>query len=798
MMPGVPTPQRKKSFPLHLIPQSPFMWHKIGEMVIRHRLALLAGLFVTTCIMAYFAAQVKMSYEFSRAIPTDHPRYQEYLAFKQRFGEDGNLLTIGFISDSTFTPGIFGPLEALQDSLRRIRGVEDILSAASAANLVRNDSTGRLETRPIFVKGALGRPALDSGRMVFESLPFYRGLLYNPHSHAYLVGVRLDSRILSTQTRDTVVGLVEARAAEFEEATGLELRYSGLPHIRFNMMTRIGAEMKRFLLASVLLSALILFLFFRSVSTMLLSLSVVVIGVVWSLGTLVLMGYRISLLTALIPPLVVVIGIPNCIYFLNKYHTSYIDQTDKRRALVEMVSKMGIVTLFCNVSAAIGFAVFALTRSVILQEFGVVAGINIMALFIISLILLPSALSYLPAPKERHTRYLESLWLSGLLRRVERWVFSHSRAVHLGTWIVLVFSITGMLRLRSEGYVVDDLPKDDKVYTDLKFFEQHFKGIMPLEMVVDAGKKNGFTGMRALDAFAGIDSLAQYLSGRPETAKPLSLAEGLKFARQAFYGGDSTSYAMPNAFDGAFLGDYLRPPRVRADSSAGLGRILSSFMDSGRQVTRITVNMADIGSRRLPLLLDTLRQKANQYIDTSRFEVTFTGTCVTFLEGSRYIINGLRDSIGWAFLLISLCMLYLFRSFRILLCSLIPNLIPLMLTAGVMGWTGIALKPSTVLVFSVTLGIAIDVTIRFLVNYKQELPHHEGDIRRTILHTIRQTGISIIYTSLVLIAGFIIFVFSGFGGTQALGWLTSLTLLTATVTNLVLLPVLLMAFSRRD
>jgi len=774
------------------------MWHKIGETVIRYRLALLTALFAITCVMAYFAAQVKMSYEFSRAIPMDHPRYREYLAFKDRFGEDGNLLTIGFVSDSTFTPGVFGPLVELQDSLRRIRGVDDVLSAASAVNLVRNDATGRLEARPVFPRTELGRAALDSGRQVFEGLPFYRGLLYNPATKAYLVGVRLDSRILSTKTRDTVVGQVEARAAAFGEAAGLELMYSGLPHIRFNMMTRIAAEMKRFLLGSVILSALILLLFFRSVSTMLLSLAVVVTGVVWSLGTIVLMGYRISLLTALIPPLVVVIGIPNCIYFLNKYHTSYIDRADQRGALVDMVSKMGVVTLFCNVAAAIGFAVFALTRSVILQEFGVVAGINIMALFFISLILLPGALSYLPAPKRRHTRYLDSPWLAGVLRRIERWVFSHTRTVWLATAAVLAISLAGMLRLRSEGYVVDDLPKDDKVYTDLKFFEHHFKGIMPLEVVVDAGKRNGFAGMRALDAFTGIDSLSAAIAARPETARPLSLAEGLKFARQAFYGGDSASYAMPNAFDGAFVGEYLRPTRGgRADSAGGLGRIMASYMDSSRRITRITVNMADVGSRRLPLLLDTLRQLAAHHIDTSRYTVTFTGTCVTFLEGSRYIINGLRDSILWAFLLISLCMLYLFRSLRILVCSLIPNLIPLLLTAGVMGWTDIPLKPSTVLVFSVALGIAIDVTIRFLVNYKQELPRHDGDVRRTVMHTIRQTGISIIYTSLVLIAGFIIFVFSGFGGTQALGWLTSLTLLTATVTNLVLLPVLLMALKKR-
>ncbi len=318
---------------------------------------------------------------------------------------------------------------------------------------------------------------------------------------------------------------------------------------------------------------------------------------------------------------------------------------------------------------------------------------------------------------------------------------------------------------------------------------------MPLEILIDTRRKNGFTGSRALPIFEKIDSFSQYISSKPEMARPLSLAEGLKFAKQGFYDGDSNNYAMPNAFDGAFVADYLRAKKDSSGNGSGgtFQKLMSAFIDSNRQITRISINMADVGSKRLPLMLDSLEQKAAVYFDSSKYDVRLTGTSVTFLEGSRYIINGLKESILWAFLLISLCMLYLFKSFRILICSLIPNIIPLVLTAGVMGWTGVAIKPSTVLVFSVALGIAIDITIRFLVNYKQELPQHKNDVKLTVMHTIRQTGISIIYTSLVLIAGFIIFVFSGFGGTQALGWLTSLTLLSATITNLVLLPVLLLS-----
>jgi len=530
---------------------------------------------------------------------------------------------------------------------------------------------------------------------------------------------------------------------------------------------------------------------------MLLSLAVVVIGVVFSLGTMYFFGYKITLLNGVIPPLVVVIGIPNCIYFLNKYHTTFNETGDKRMALYEMIRRMGVVTLFCNITAAIGFGVFALTKSPILREFGVVAGINIMLLFFISVILIPVTLSFLPPPRERHTRYLENRWLAAILNRLEHWTLHHKLFIFGITLLVLGVSLLGMFRLRSEGFIVDDLPKTDPIYRDLKFFEQNFKGVMPLEIVVDTKRKRGLSGLPGLQTFEKIDSLSEFIASRPEMARPLSLDEGLKFIRQAYYGGDSSYYGLPaSQMEIAFLGPYLN---MRTDSSSKknvMSKLLSSFIDSNRQATRLSVNMADIGSMRLPGVLQEIQQRSSELFDSTKYSVQFTGSSVTFLEGSSFIINGLKQSIVWAFVLIASCMLYLFRSLRILLCSLIPNVIPLVITAGVMGWTGVPLKPSTVIVFSIALGIAIDITIRFLVNYKQELATGRGKTEKTVIHTIHTTGISIIYTSMVLIAGFVIFCFSGFGGIKALGWLTSLTLVMATLTNLIFLPALLMILTR--
>ena len=773
------------------------MWQALGKAVLKFRIPLIIALVLLTVFMGYHASKVQMSYDFSRAIPTDHPKYKAYLEFKKTFGEDGNLLTIGFTSANFFEVNQFNALTRFQDRLKKINGVEDIISVNGAVTLKKNDSTSKLDAIRIFPANINSQQTLDSLKDIFYSLPFYRGLLYNPDTKAYLLGLRINSAILGSKARETTIGEIEKEAAAFAEATKLDLHLSGLPLIRTNVALRIAQEMQWFLLGSVLLSALILFIFFRSLSTTLLSLAVVLIGVVYSLATIQMLGFRITLLNALIPPLVVVIGIPNCIYFLNKYHTAFMKTGDKKKAIVEMIGKMGVVTLFCNISAALGFAVFALTKSIILKEFGIVAGINIMALFFISLILIPIALYYMAEPRKKHTRYLENKWLQTLLTTIEQWVFSNKRTVYLATGLALIFSIIGISKLKTQSFIVDDLPKKDKIYTDLRFFESNFRGIMPLEILVDTKKKNGIAGSRALSVYDKVSSFSAYIASYPEMARPLSLAEGLKFARQGFYEGDSNNYSMPNAFDGAFMADYMKPSKGNAPAKGSLEKLMSSFIDSNKQVTRISVNMADVGSMRMPILIDSLEAHVPDYFDTSKVSVQLTGSSITFLEGSRFIIKGLKESIFWAFLFISLCMLYLFRSFRILLCSLIPNLIPLVMTAGLMGWMGIAIKPSTVLVFSVALGIAIDITIRFLVNYKQELPHFNGKVHETVVQTIRETGISIVYTSLVLIAGFIIFVISGFGSTQALGWLTSFTLLVATLTNLILLPVLLLLAAKK-
>lgn len=777
------------------------MWYRLGQKILQYRRTSLIVLTAITIFMGYFAAQVKLSYEFTKAIPEDNPTFSIYKKFVHQFGVDGTTMVVGFQTKNLYTTQNFNALADLQKNIKTIPGVTDVLGVPSAYAIVKDTVNFKFKGDIIFHPPYSNDSALLADKLIFESLPFYKHLLYNPDSSSYIMAISFIPDSINSGARSKIINSLETKLSRFKKATQLDLHVSGLPYIRTIMADRIKKEMFWFLIGSLVLSAITLLLFFRSIPAMLMSLAVVAMGVIWSFGTMVLLGQKITLLTALIPPLIVVIGIPNCIYFLNKYHTSYKETGDKEKALIQMVGRMGIVTLFCNITAAIGFFVFALTKSPLLKEFGWVSGVNIMALFFISLFFIPPVLSYLEVPQARHIRYLDNKTLEKLLVKIERWTFDHTKWVFGITIVLVIVSSFGLVQIKKEAFIVDDLPKKDKLYTDLKWFEQNAGGVMPLEIVIDSKKKNGLT--KSLKPLEKIDELDYFLQEQAELGKPLGLLDGIKFAKQAFYDGDSLAYAIPTGTEMAFIAPYIAPKPMdsmpaKTTAAKGPETLLNKFIDKNKKATRISVNMKDIGSAKLPLFIAKIDSATKALFDTAKYHVEITGSSVTFLEGSNFIIKGLGESIFWAFLLIAVCMIFLFRSFPILMCSLIPNIIPLFITAGIMGWTGVTLKPSTVLVFSVALGIAIDVTIRFLVNYKQELPHLNYQVNNTLIQTIRHTGISIIYTSLVLVAGFIIFCFSDFGGTKALGWLTSLTLIVSTLTNLVLLPALIKTFIKEN
>lgn len=777
------------------------MWYKIADIIQKYRVLLLVLLAATTAVMGYYTTKVKMSYTFTNAIPKDNPKYQAYQDFVKTFGVDGNTVMIGLSSDKLFEPEVFAKYVQFTEELAAIDHVTGVLSVNKAV-MAQPDSVKKIGFVPVFpvpASGVYTKSALDSMKEQFFQLPFYKGLLYTKEANAYLLAISLDKQIMQSPKRIQLMDKIVEVGEAFGVATDIEMHYSGLPLIRTKTANLIQNEISIFLVLSFVLTALIIYLFFRSFSAVWISMLIVAIGVVWAMGTLGLLGYEVTTLTGCIPPLIVVIAIPNCVYFLNSFHHEFGLSGSKSVALRNMVGRMGIITLFTNVTTAIGFGVFSFTNSVILKEFGIVTGINTMTLFVVTLVLVPIILSFLPTPQSKHTDYMESKWLNGFLDTLARWVVYKRKAIYIFSFATFVFAVFGILRLKSVGFIVDDLPAGDKIVTDLGFFEDNFKGVMPLEIIIDTKEKYG--ALKSLEIWECVDSLNNLLVSRPEIGGGLNLVKAVKFARQGMMGNTEEEYILPSntefsALKPMLISAFRKEQKKEVDSSANpnenvLGNILHTFIDSNAQTLRLSVNVGDIGSVALPKLIAEIEPQANAIFEGTGAELTFTGTSITFLEGSKFIINSLGESLAWAFAMIVVCMYILFRSTKMVIIAMLSNIVPIALTAGIMGWLDIPLKPSTVLVFSIAMGITVDVTIRFMTNIQQELKVSDN-LHEIVLKTIKETGMSIVCTTAILVFGFGVFAVSKFDGTKALGYLSALTLFLAMVFNLTLQPALLM------
>jgi predicted RND superfamily exporter protein len=736
------------------------------------------------------ATRVAMNYKHGGLLPENDSAYVDYQRFLATFKEDGNVLVVGTQGGpggDLYTPSNFKAWSDLGNDLKDIDGIDSVFSEAHLFTLLRDDSLQRFVVRPLMDRLPADQAQMDTLHAHIRALPFYRGLMYNDSTKASLMMVFVNAKLFDTDRRQAVVDAVEERTDAFAVSTGMPVHRSGLPWIRVKSTNLVKGEMPKFMVMSMALCALLLLFFFRSWRVMGICMLVVAISVIWTFGFMALLDYKITLLQSVIAPLVIVTGVPNCVFLVNAFHYEFVNHGNRVKALQRVISRIGAAAFMTNATTAVGFTTFCVTYSDALVQFGWTATIGIMVLWLLSMVLIPIFFSYMGDPKERHTRHLDRKWLDSAVE----WIVEMSRTrrplIYWITGVLTVVACFGVWRMKDESRIVDDLPEDNPVLTDLRFFERNFHGVMPLEIIIDTKKKGGALKDGTLSR---IEKLQDTLATYPEFSRPISIADAVKFTKQAFYGGDPARYELLNSTDKTFILPYV-------ENAGGKQGMASAFLDSTRQTTRVTVQMADVGTTRMEDLLTRLRVQTDSLFQPEKYKVTFTGTSVVFLKGSGYLVSNLITSLFWAIVLIVALMALLFNSFRILIVSLIPNMIPLVFTAGIMGFAGIPIKPSTMLVFGIALGIAVDNAIHFLARYRLELKLTGHDLQRSVDHATREVSVGIIYTSVVLLAGFFMFGFSQFGGIRALGILTSITLLVAMFTNLLVLPSLILSFNRR-
>lgn len=763
-------------------------WQKAANIILRNRILILILVVAFTVFLALQWKNMRFSNSQANLLPDNHPVNLEYQAFIEQFGEEGNAIVFGIRDSSLFTPSKLNRWNKFSKQLGAFPEIDFVLSLDNLQELKRDTTGQKFELHPLITSEVRTQSQVDSlKRHLFNDLPFYDNLLFNNESGTIRTVANLDKEIVNTTVRkDFILQEINDLVKDFEEETGLDVHVSGMPYIRTMNSQSIIDEIGKFIGAALLVTSLIFFFFFRSVRATLISMCVVIIGVMWAFGILGLLEYEITVLTALIPPLIIVIGIPNCIFLINKYQQEVKKHGNQALSLQRVISKIGNATLMTNMTTASGFATFIITDSKLLKEFGIVASLNIIGIFILSLLIIPIIYSYLSLPKTRHLRHLNKKWIDAFVNRMEHIVRKKRIAVYIVSLLLLIASIIGIYQINISGSPIEDMPKNAQFFKDIRFFEAEFDGIMPIEIVIDTKRPKGIMNANNLKK---MDRLDEVITEIPELSKPLSVVNLVKYSKQAFYNGIPKYYQLPTKQETNFILSV-------AQKSAGNGNLLKNFVDSTGQTARMTTFIQDVKTDRMEEITDRLKENLDKFFPADRYDTYMTGSALLFLKGTKYLVKNLVLSLAFAIFLIALFMAYLFRSFRMIIVSLIPNLLPLLITAGIMGYIGVPIKPSTILVFSIAFGISVDDTIHFLAKYRQELMANRWQIKKSVYAALRETGVSMFYTSIVLFFGFSVFTISDFGGTVALGSLVSATLLFAMLANLILLPSLLLSLER--
>ena len=761
------------------------MWDFISKIILRNRLLIIIILIGTTTFMAHKGRQAKLSYTMAKLLPADHEVNINYERFLDKYGYQ-DILVVS-VEDSQLTNyDHIVAWQKLNDEIKSLSGVKQVISITSLPILSKDTISNQFFSSKWFSSKITNQKELDKALDNFYAQPFYENILSTSDNNVAIFLISLENKIMRSAMREDLIFGIKYLFDDYSRSLNATPHFSGLPYIRTVDSLMVKHEIGMFIFLALIITALILFFLFRSFKATIASIIVVVIGVIFSFGTIVILGYEISIFMALVPPVIIVIGIPNCIFLINKFHIEFRNSSNKTEALQIMIQKIGNITFLTNLTTSAGFASFLLTNSETLQEFGAIASLNILAVFILSLLIIPIYFSYGAAPQRRHIKHLDASWVKFLISSLDFLVQHKRKQIYLVTIFLLVLAFFGIINVKTTGNLTDDLPKDQVLYQDLKFLEKHFGGVMPLEVLVDTRRKQGLLKTYNLRK---IDKLTDILATYPEFSRPISYIDIIKYSKQTFYNGDSSYYSMPNSQEKALVLSYLK----NSTNNLGFGDFL---LDSLNQVARVSLRMADISTSKMDSIFKELTSQINNIFDPEKYDVTITGSSIVFLNGTKFLLRNLLLSLFLVIVLISLFMAWMFNSFRMVIISIIPNIIPLLLTAAIMGYFGIALKPSTILVFSIAFGISVDDTIHFLAKYRQDLLANQRDMKKSVLSALKETGVSMFYTSVVLFFGFFIFVASDFGGTIALGLLVSITLMIAMLANLLLLPALLLSLEK--
>jgi len=702
-----------------------------------------------------FFSEKKLTVDFSleQMFPKNDPQREVYEQFLSEFSREDDLILLTYSGGDPLTRQSVENIANLTEDLEFVDGVESVLSLS---NLMDGE----------FFNADLLDVEWQMRREDIVKHPIFTNVVISESGSVGALLVNLDDSIRSQESR----ALIFLEIDELLSNTKWEWHEAGIPVLRTRYIELVAQERAIFFPLSFLVVVLILYAVFRQVKGILLPIAGITVALVWVAGIMALLGITVNVVSYLTFNLLMIIGCSNAIHLLIKYHESLGLGFGRKDALDRVITEIGGALFLTSFTTAIGFFSLMMTNIRITQEFGFIVGVGVVIMFMLTIIILPILLSFIALPDKIHIQRLIKGEEFKAAYKLNEWTKGHPYMVIVLTVIVFCTSLVGLYKIDYNISILDDLKPGNELFDDVRFVEENLGGTLPLEIAVDTGVENGITNPTFLSI---LDNFKKDILSIQGIGAAITIADHLKLINEAIGNGKRE---LPDNKDEvlSFLVSY--------EETSGLA-------NADYSKARISARVVNITSEQAKGIVTQINSFAKKRF-TEETKLTITGSTLLALRTNAHLVKNLTTSFVIAFFIIFLSMVFLFRSLRLSLLSILPNIIPLMVAGGLMGFLGIKLRPSTAMTFSIALGIAVDDTIHFLARFRQE--YLKGlSIPDAVSQTLLTTGKAIISTTIILSLGFVVMVFSEFVPNHEFGMLATIILVVALTGSLVLLPVLI-------
>ena len=746
----------------------------MNETKLAKRILLLLGLL--TVFALFQIPKLEFNYDFEKFFPEGDEDLKFFIEYREKFSPDTDFLLVGIESEnSIFNHKFLSEIDRLTDSLETIPFTIGVSSPTRLKSLIIGPF-GPIEVPYIH----LDKPNLiqtDSTR-IYNS-PDLIGSFFS--SDAKAVSILLNTKQKITKVESDV--LAKSLLKKLKKFDFYNIRTAGRMTGQLYYITKMQSELALFISISLIILIVFLWISFRSFWGIWVPIAVVMLTGLMLLAIMSLTKKPIDVLTAILPTIIFVVGISDIVHIISRYLEELRNGLTKKDALKITFKEIGLATFLTSFTTAVGFLTLLTVSIGPIQEFGIYTSIGVFLAFFLAFTLLPAILMLNKKPDIANNENRNLFWYPKM-HKAFRFTLKNQKPILIGSAILILVSLIGISKIKVDNFLLEDLSDNDSHKKDFVFFEEKFAGVRPFEMFVTP--KDTTTNFLEFDNIKELEKVNQYLLNEYKAGFLISIVNFVKNANQAFNGGKPEFYAIPSSVKEF---NKLKPILKRMQKS----KQLEAFIANNAKEMRFTGKMEDFGGK----TVKEYNRKLFEFIEKEelddKFNFKLTGTALLIDKNNETLASDMMMGLLIAFLVIGFIMGFLYKSIDIVVIALIPNILPLLLIGGVMGFSGIDLKVSTSIIFTIAFGIAVDDTIHFMSKLKLEL--NKG---KSLLYALKRTYIStgkaIVVTSIILCSGFISLVFSTFASTFYVGVLVSFTLLFAVLADLLLLPVLLVKF----